>query len=318
MDLTPHRIPGLPPTAYYIPSFISEAEEEYLLRKVRLQRSTESPRVEQLLMFSYCLPTDYRVSVAEMENGRNGPNLVERIANITDVFRLQETETAESDSPQDGRPNQLLINVYSAGQGISPHEDGAAYHPAVATLSLGSGQCLDLYQYLSETDPSPPLTNTMRDDVNIPSKHAAGTDDSPTKPKNGKAIAAVPLARVFLEPRSLFIMTGSLYQSHLHGISFSETDILTSLSAVRENTSTPAHEGGNTETSQTSSSPLAVPVANLPLLGDPQILKTIESEGSYRSERKTRVSLTFRKVERVLKGGLRAGMGKGLFGRGRR
>ena len=29
-----HHIAGLPPSAWYIPNFISEAEEEYLLRKV--------------------------------------------------------------------------------------------------------------------------------------------------------------------------------------------------------------------------------------------------------------------------------------------
>ncbi|KAJ9105524.1 hypothetical protein QFC21_001895 [Naganishia friedmannii] len=266
-DLAAYRIPGLPPTAYYIPSFISEAEEEYLLRK--------------------------------------------------------SANSAETTPSSDGKPNQLLINEYSAGQGIAPfvqpHEDGAAYHPAVATISLGSGQCLDLYQYLSETDPSPPLTHTMREDVNIPSSSANNVDDATTKHANGKAIAAVPLARVFLEPRSLFIMTGSLYQSHLHGISFSDTDILTSASV--EGTPTSLQQGqqeSDARPSPTSSNASSVPVANLPLLGDLEIMKIIEREGSYRSERGTRVSLTFRKVERVMKGVLGAGGGKGLLGLGKR
>ncbi|KAJ9120578.1 hypothetical protein QFC22_002507 [Naganishia vaughanmartiniae] len=253
------------------------------------------------------------------------PNLIERIASITDVFRAQSTDLAETTPLQDRKPNQLLINEYSAGQGIAPHEDGAAYHPAVATISLGSGQCLDLYQYLSETDPSPPLTHTMRDDVNVPSTNtevatATGAAGE-TKQRNGKAIAAVPLARVFLEPRSLFIMTGSLYQSHLHGISFSDSDILTSSSAARNgdtSTSSSQQDGDDAQPSPTSLSAPAVPVANLPLLGDPEILKAIEKEGSYRSERGTRVSLTFRKVERVMKGGLGAGGVKGLFGLGKR
>ncbi|KAJ9116004.1 hypothetical protein QFC24_006845 [Naganishia onofrii] len=219
------------------------------------------------------------------------PNLVERIANTTDVFRVQ--STASTTSSSDGKPNQLLINEYSAGQGIAPHEDGAAYHPAVATISLGSAQCIDIYQYLSETDPSPPLTHTLREDVKLPSSNTNTADDA-AKQHNGKAIAAVPLARVFLEPRSLFIMTGSLYQSHLHGISFSDTDILT------------------------PSFVSSVPIANLPLLGNPEISRTIEKEGSYRSERSSRVSLTFRKVEKVMKGGLGAGKGKGLFGLAKR
>lgn len=159
----------------------------------------------------------------------------------------------------------------------------------------------------------------MRNDVNIPSSSTDDGTDGTTKQRNGKAIAAVPLARVFLEPRSLFIMTGSLYQSHLHGISFSDTDILTSSSVHRSGEdSASTKEEGDVQPSPTSASASFVPVANLPLLGNPEILKTIEKEGSYRSERNTRVSLTFRKVERVMKGSLGMGGGKGLFGLGKR
>jgi hypothetical protein len=34
LDLEQYRVEGLPPTAYYIPNFITEHEEEYLLQKV--------------------------------------------------------------------------------------------------------------------------------------------------------------------------------------------------------------------------------------------------------------------------------------------
>lgn len=33
-NLEDHRIPNLPPVAYYIPNFVSEHEEAYLLQKV--------------------------------------------------------------------------------------------------------------------------------------------------------------------------------------------------------------------------------------------------------------------------------------------
>jgi alkylated DNA repair protein alkB homolog 6 len=33
------------------------------------------------------------------------------------------------------------------GQGIMPHQDGSAYFPTVATLSLGSHTILDIYEY---------------------------------------------------------------------------------------------------------------------------------------------------------------------------
>lgn len=33
-DIEKHRIAGLPPTAYYLPNFVSEHEEAYLRQKV--------------------------------------------------------------------------------------------------------------------------------------------------------------------------------------------------------------------------------------------------------------------------------------------
>jgi alkylated DNA repair protein alkB family protein 6 len=64
-----------------------------------------------------------------------------------------------------------------------PHKDGAAYHPAVCTISLGSSLCLDIY--------------------------GSNEDGS----REGK-----PRWRIFQEPRSLLITTGDLYVNFLHGI----------------------------------------------------------------------------------------------------
>ena len=54
-----------------------------------------------------------------------------------------------SDSPHK-TPNHVLINEYEPGQGIMPHEDGAAYHPVVATVSLGGPIVLDIYAKTNE------------------------------------------------------------------------------------------------------------------------------------------------------------------------
>ena len=78
-------------------------------------------------------------------------------------------------------PNHCLINEYLPGQGILPHEDGDAYHPVVATVSLGSYIVLEV------------------------------------KAKNGNAEAKG--WRILQEPRSLLITTGDLYTQCLHGIS---------------------------------------------------------------------------------------------------
>jgi alkylated DNA repair protein alkB family protein 6 len=82
-----------------------------------------------------------------------------------------------------GRPNHVLINEYPPNTGIMPHKDGAAYWPAVCTVSLGSSLCLNLY-----------------------------------KSKEDGALDPTPVWRILQEPRSLLITTGDLYTEYLHGI----------------------------------------------------------------------------------------------------
>jgi alkylated DNA repair protein alkB family protein 6 len=64
-----------------------------------------------------------------------------------------------------------------------PHKDGAAYHPVVCTVSLGSSLCLDIYG----------------------TKHDGTIEDKPKW-------------KILQEPRSLLIMTGEIYTDYLHGI----------------------------------------------------------------------------------------------------
>ena len=85
----------------------------------------------------------------------------------------------------------MLVNEYKPGQGIFPHEDGAAYHPVVATVSLGSALVLDIY-----------------------TKKGDGVGEREEK----------PTWRVLQERRSLLITTGELYENYLHGIMEKEID----------------------------------------------------------------------------------------------
>lgn len=55
--------------------------------------------------------------------------------------------------PSDRAPNHVLVNEYNAGQGIMPHTDGPAFHPLIATLSLGSHTLLDFYKPLEKDAP---------------------------------------------------------------------------------------------------------------------------------------------------------------------
>lgn len=91
--------------------------------------------------------------------------------------------------------NHCLINEYLPGQGIMPHEDGDAYFPVVATVSLGGSLVLD-------------VTEKRKTDGESPSEDRE-------EPKRW---------RVLQEPRSLLLTTGSAYTDTLHGIAETTED----------------------------------------------------------------------------------------------
>ena len=120
-----------------------------------------------------------------------------------------------------------------------PHEDGAAYHPVVATVSLRGSLVLDVAEKLSH--------------------------DQETAPRKSW--------RIFQEPRSLLVTTGSAYTDTLHGIAEVEADIDLTAAAV----------------------------ANWDLLSD-ECKEGLAANGG-RNGRGTRISLTYRDVLKVSKVG---------------
>ena len=69
-----------------------------------------------------------------------------------------------------------------------PHEDGAAYHPVVATVSLGAPIVLDIYEKRKESE------------------------------GQGEMTSREPRYRILQEPRSLLVTTEKMYTDYLHGI----------------------------------------------------------------------------------------------------
>ena len=97
-----------------------------------------------------------------------------------------------------GRANHCLINEYLPGQGIMPHEDGAAYHPVVATVSLSGTLVLDVHEK--------------------PSSGGSGIEE------NGHSHPPKSW-RILQEPRSLLVTTCAAYTDTLHGIAEAEEDV---------------------------------------------------------------------------------------------
>lgn len=101
-------------------------------------------------------------------------------------------------------PNHVLINEYRPGEGILPHEDGPAYAPVVATVSLRAHTILDVYR-----KPSTPDTGLSQ----------AWQEEDASEAAKDDVDRQIPIARILLEPRSLLVTTDDAYTQLLHGIS---------------------------------------------------------------------------------------------------
>ncbi|KAE9396218.1 hypothetical protein BT96DRAFT_996937 [Gymnopus androsaceus JB14] len=188
---------------FYVPNFVTEDEENYLIRK------TFPPFVETY------------------------PDIINRLKS-TGVFHAS----------AHGAPNHIILNEYLPGQGIMPHQDGPAYHPVVATISLGSHTVFHYYRYTTGT----------QGQVYVP------------EPDVGEAriVDPTPVLSVLLEPRSVIITSRSMYTSHLHGIREQKADHITA---------------GTDETHPPKFTDLNVDVANWRLLAGKQATEAVINGG---------------------------------------
>ncbi|KAG0159266.1 hypothetical protein PDIDSM_6788 [Penicillium digitatum] len=118
-NLEDTRIIALPEDAFYISDFITEDEEDWLLQKVK---SAPLPRWTQLShrrlqTWPSALTKSNALLASPLPAWLRSP-IVEPRFEALHIFK---------DTPH---------KVYQPGQGIMPHEDGAAYYPLVATVSL--------------------------------------------------------------------------------------------------------------------------------------------------------------------------------------
>eukprot|EP00062_Callorhinchus_milii_P028140 gi/632992335/ref/XP_007885042.1/ PREDICTED: alpha-ketoglutarate-dependent dioxygenase alkB homolog 6 [Callorhinchus milii] len=179
-DLEPYRLHQAPRTAYYIPDFISVSEESYLLQQVY---KAPKPKWTQL-------------SGRRLQNWGGMPHprgmLVEKLPCWLDTY----AHKVSSLGVFEGREaNHVLVNEYTPGDGIMPHEDGPLYFPTVSTVSLGSHTVLDFYRPRSPDG----TTEESRYELSL-----------------------------LLEARSLLVLREELYERLLHGIRPLTSDTVTS------------------------------------------------------------------------------------------
>ncbi|KAF1843172.1 uncharacterized protein K460DRAFT_378373 [Cucurbitaria berberidis CBS 394.84] len=201
-SLAAFRIAGLPPDFYYIPNFISVEEEASILQKIPAQRWTHLTR-RRLQAHPSTLTKNNTLLAAPLPAYLTHP-----------VFQRFKERGVFEGTPH-RQPNHVLINEYRPGEGIMPHEDGGAYAPVVATVSLGGAVCLEVSSKASGNEDDGTTTSEPAD-----CKDSEGSLDEGLTSTMGYTIPT----RIFQEPRSLLITTGVAYRDLLHGIASVEVD----------------------------------------------------------------------------------------------
>ncbi|PWA72361.1 Oxoglutarate/iron-dependent dioxygenase [Artemisia annua] len=164
---------GSVPTVYYIPDFISDTDQTQLLNKI------------------------YTAPVSKWKSLKN-----RRLQDWVPSWLTKITEKiSEESSLFPSAINHVLINEYLPNQGIMPHQDGPAYYPVVAILSLGSPVVMDFTPHAKLVG----TASNIEDTGSI-----EGTDDEMLPNHHPFSIA--------LMPRSLLIFKDLAYSEYLHGI----------------------------------------------------------------------------------------------------
>ena len=197
MDRVAHRVPNTPPgtTAYLLRDWCTSSEEEYLLGRVYHGSASSKKKWTEV-------------------SGRRLQNLGGVVhpkglipTPVPEWLAAQMAKVRASAGDLLPAPiNHVLVNEYQPGDGILPHQDGAAYYPAVAIVSLG---CDAVMRFAPRRDETSNETKTSNDDV-----------------------VSRPFG-VFLPRRSLLVFDGALYERYLHGIDAVREDVIDATVANR-------------------------------------------------------------------------------------
>lgn len=187
VSLEEHRLEKGPAASFLIENFLSVAEEEQLVAYIQSFEAFQWVQLKRRRLIQF--------EERQGEHLRQLPitatlqSIIDRCSQAGVQFIQSESETGSS------RANHILINEYKPGEGICSHQDGPAFVPTVAVLSLCSSLVLRFVPSVAR--------------------------DAPT------AFA------VLLPPRSLFVFSADLYTRFWHCIDEVETDNLSEFPSHR-------------------------------------------------------------------------------------
>lgn len=183
--LEPFRVGSLP-TIYYVPDFVSEAQELSLLQQVQGAPVAKWKTLKNRRLQNW--------GGVVHEKGLISQPIPAWLSSITDKITK---ETNLFPAPI----NHVLVNEYLPGQGITSHQDGPVYHPVVAILSLGAPTMMHFRPHTRLTE----------------------SDDEAHGEREQKGEATCSLV---LMPGSLLVFKDSSYTDYLHGIDEAHEDFL--------------------------------------------------------------------------------------------
>jgi len=141
MAISQFVVKEVPSTCYYIPDFITESEENFLLHNIA---KTSNVRWTQLknrrLLNIGGVPTQKGMIAEEVPGYLQ--NYLDKV-NQLQVFG-------------DAKANHILLNEYRAGQGIMSHFDGPLFYPTITTISIGSHTVLEFHRPRSDDENTEP------------------------------------------------------------------------------------------------------------------------------------------------------------------
>ncbi|GAA6064334.1 hypothetical protein JCM10212_003579 [Sporobolomyces blumeae] len=231
LETIPTSVPGLK----IVYDFVSAAEERFLLSHIDRVGGGSGPGVQgankswgwkqlsdrrSMYWGGTVLPNSGSLVPAPFPKFMDGewPDVLDRIAQ-TGVY--DEWSEGKGKGKERG-PNHCLVNEYLPGQGILPHTDGPAYLPCTTTLSLGSHTILSLRSkpdHLRGAKPSTDDAHRRDDDAERDgsSRQPRPPSIAPTASTSSRPVP-IDKIEVLLPPRSLLVLSSTLYSDYLHGI----------------------------------------------------------------------------------------------------
>ncbi|KAL8480897.1 hypothetical protein ACS0TY_027424 [Phlomoides rotata] len=189
---------GSVPTVLYIPEYVSAAEEHQLLQNINEAPVSKWKSLKNRRLQNW--------GGVVHEKGLLAQDLPPWLKKVTN--RIYEESGLFPSAI-----NHVLINEYLPDQGIMPHQDGPAYMPVVAILSLSSPVVMDFVPHPNLRNTADTTGNNNEDVISNLSHMEMSSDELSSKYR--------PFS-VVLMPRSLLIFKDMAYSDYLHGIKDSE------------------------------------------------------------------------------------------------